>query len=434
MRGSCCNMVKKTENSVNIPCCRQPSAAGKITQRSCVYYGARWMLAPIVDAIHLVHAPVGCAYYGSTVRGKNYRIFSTGIEEKDIIFGGTKRLLYALRELKLLMPQAKCIFVYVTCSTAIIGDDVIGVCKKLVKEIACPIVVVNCPGFKGESQAVGHEVAYEAIINLIGKNHKKNVGNYDVNIIGDYNVNGETEVLKSLLAKIGINVHAVFTGDVSYEKITTAHQVKLNLLICHTTGRVLANAMQRKFGIPYLKVSFFGLSRCKDSLKKIGEFFGLEKKVKKLINEELEIIKPKLTQFLPKLKSKKAGLFFGGARMSLIAEAIKDLGMEIVFTGSQFGDKMTYNETWNIVNSGTYIIDDASEHDLEYMLNKLRPDVFMGGIKEQYLSHKFGIGYCLFPQPKHAGAYVGFRGFINFARDIYKAIYAPVWKLTRDCE
>ena len=125
------------------------------------------MLAPIKDAIHLVHGPVGCAYYGGTVRGKSYRIFTTAMEEKDVVFGGVKKLEKTLREAKLIMPHARCIFVYVTCTPAIIGDDVTSVCRRAEKELGCPVIVVNCPGFRGESQSKGHKIAYECLLNTL---------------------------------------------------------------------------------------------------------------------------------------------------------------------------------------------------------------------------------------------------------------------------
>ncbi len=415
------------------PCsikCQQPSTPGKITQRSCVYYGARWMLALIKeDAAHLVHATVGCAYYGSTVRGNNYRILSTGLTEKEVIFGGIYKLSKAISETKLLFPNINCIFVYITCTPSLTGDDVYAICQQKEKELGIPIVVVDCPGFKGESQAVGHKIAYRTLMNsLIGKEERE-ISDFDVNIIGDYNINNESKVLKDLLRRLGINVHCVFTGDCNIKKIKSSHCVRLNLLICQNTGRELANFMKEKYNIPYIPVSFFGLTDTITSLKKIGEFFSIEKKVEKFIEHEYNSIKDKLFELKEKLAGKKAALFFGAARMAIVARALQDLDMEIVFTGSQFADHLTYQETIkSLKKKDTIIIDDASEHDLEHLLEELKPNVFMGGTKENFLSHKLKVGFVLFPQPKIEGPYVGFKGFLNFANSLYKAIYAPVWK------
>ena len=391
------------------------------------------MLAPIKDAIHLVHGPVGCAYYGGTVRGKSYRIFTTAMEEKDVVFGGVKKLEKTLREAKLIMPHARCIFVYVTCTPAIIGDDVTGVCRRAEKELGCPVIVVNCPGFRGESQSKGHKIAYECLFKyIIGtrSSGRKKASRPLVDIIGDYNINGETYLIKSLLSRMGIDVHCVFTGEADIEKMACAHEAELNLLICQSSGRFLAEAMQKKYGIPYQKVSFFGLSRTCDSLRKIGAWFGLGAEAENLIIDETKKLAHLKENFISRLKGKKAALFFGAARMSMLMDALEnDMQMQVVFTGSQFGDLSTYMEAWEGAREGTYLIDDASDSELEDLLHDLKPDVFMGGTKENFLSHKLGIGFVLFPQPKQAGPYIGFEGFANFVRDVYKAVYAPVWRL-----
>ena len=421
---------------------RQPSAPGKITGRSCAYFGARWMLAPLKDAAHLVHGPAGCAYYGSTVRAKTYRLFSTALEEKDIVFGGEEKLAGALRETKTIMPEAKYIFVYLTCSTALIGDDVNSICKNLEKKLSCPIVVVDCPGFKGQSEAAGHRITYECLLNRFIGQKQRDICRYDVypvkdnnkdaigkgkisngvNIIGQYNVN-ETKIIKSLFSKMGLNVHCVFTADAPYEKITTAHQVKLNLLLCQNTGRFFAETMQERYGVPYLRVSFLSLSQSIDSLRRIGQYFGLEKEAERVIDEGCKSIKPQLAQFLPRLKGKKAAVFLGAARIADLIKTFENLDMEVVFVGSRFGNAVNYRDIRQMAKIKIHMIDDPSEQDLENLFSKLRPDVFITGIKEQSLCHKFGIGSVL-PQ---LGAYVGFKGFLNFARSVYKAIYAPVW-------
>ena len=420
-------MTACSNKKSSFPSCPGPSAPGKITQRSCAYAGARWMLAPLKDAIHVVHGPVGCAYNGVIVRGTAYRIFSTDLREKDIIFGGRERLARTLKEAKILVPDAKYIFAYNTCSSAIIGDDMEAVCKKMEKELDCPIVLVDCPGFKGQSEAAGHRIAYECILNRFIGQRPRYIGPYDVNIIGQYNVN-ETKIIKSLVSKMGINVHCVFTGDASYERIITAHYVKLNLIICQNTGQFFAETMQERYGVPYLKVSFLSLSQSIDSLRRIGKYFGLEKEAETVIDEEYKAIKLQLTQFLPGLKGKKAAVFLGAARIADLVKTFETLSMEVVFVGSRFGNAINYRDIRQMAKVDIHIIDDPSEQNLEDLFCKLRPDVFIAGIKEQSLCHKFGIG-SLLPQ---LGAYVGFKGFLNFVRDVHKAIYAPVWRLARE--
>ena len=57
----------------------------------------------------------------------------------------------------------------------------------------------------------------------------------------------------------------------------------------------------------------------------------------------------------------------------------------------------------------------------------LKPDLFLTGLKEKYLIRKMGIP-TVNSHSYEKGPYAGFTGFVNFARDIYQGIYAPVWK------
>jgi|GEM_PF-6526755 len=51
--------------------CNGESLAGSVSQRACVYSGARVVLNPITDALHIVHGPIGCASYTWDIRGSS---------------------------------------------------------------------------------------------------------------------------------------------------------------------------------------------------------------------------------------------------------------------------------------------------------------------------------------------------------------------------
>jgi len=117
--------------------CERESVSGAVSQRACVYCGARVVLNPITDAYHIVHGPIGCASYTWDIRGsltsgaETFRnSFSTDLRETDIVFGGAKKLTAAIDELmETAQPAPKLIFVYATCIVGVIGDDVEAVCR-----------------------------------------------------------------------------------------------------------------------------------------------------------------------------------------------------------------------------------------------------------------------------------------------------------------
>ena len=147
--------LKSKENS-NLQC-EKDSIAGSVSQRACVYCGARVVLNPITDAWHIVHGPIGCASYTWDIRGslssgpEVYRnSFSTDIREHDVVFGGEKKLAAAIDEIcEKYSPRL--IFVYATCIVGVIGDDIDAVCKKAEEKYKIRVIPVKSSGFAGNS-------------------------------------------------------------------------------------------------------------------------------------------------------------------------------------------------------------------------------------------------------------------------------------------
>ena len=125
----------KQEKECSELACDNTSIAGSMSQRACVYSGARVALNPVTDAVHLIHGPIGCASYTWDIRGslssgkETFRTsFSTDMKGLDVVFGGEKKLSKCVDELiELYKPPV--VFVYSTCIAGIIGDDLQAVCK-----------------------------------------------------------------------------------------------------------------------------------------------------------------------------------------------------------------------------------------------------------------------------------------------------------------
>ena len=152
--------------------CDSNSVSGAVSQRACVYCGARVVLNPITDAFHIVHGPIGCASYTWDIRGSLssgsdlYRnSFSTDLREKDVIFGGEKKLTAGIEEV-IKKHHPKLIFVYATCIVGVIGDDVTAVCRNMSLKFNLRVIPVKSPGFSG-NKSMGYKMACNAIKELI---------------------------------------------------------------------------------------------------------------------------------------------------------------------------------------------------------------------------------------------------------------------------
>ncbi|MCL0096000.1 hypothetical protein M1N66_00115 [Thermodesulfovibrionales bacterium] len=419
-------VVKESESV--LLACEKASLPGVITQRSCPFYGARWFLAPLKDVIHLVHGAVGCAYYGQTVRAQEYQLASTDLSEIDIISGGEKKLYRTIIKAMAEIPVAKAVLVYATCSTGLIGDDLAAVCRQAAKDSGKRVVPVDCPGFSGVSQGHGHDLSASILLeHFIGREELPDPAPYDINLVGEFDVRGDTVVIKKLLGRLGVRVICTFTGDANVTNMGWSHQAKLNILHCRRTGKVLAEEMKTKYDILWRKVSFFGQQETSQALRDIADFFGLAEQAAQIITAEEQRVNEEIAKIKRYLNGKRVALYFGGSRMGAMVKAFRDLGMEVIMTGSQFSCGGDYQEAAAKVNAGTVLIDDANEKELHDFLSQHRPHLFVGGTKERFPTHKLGIPFLVFPQ--ESSPFAAYDGFINFAREVFGLLKSPVWRL-----
>jgi nitrogenase molybdenum-cofactor synthesis protein NifE len=418
--------------------CEKASVSGAISQRACVYCGARVVLNPITDAYHIVHGPIGCASYTWDIRGsltsdsEIFRnSFSTDLKETDIVFGGITKLNNAIDELmEKADPKPKVIFVYATCIVGVIGDDVESACRRAEEVYGIRAVCVKAPGFSG-TKSQGYKLACDAIMNLIRPAYKNTKKDFAVNYLGDYNLAGEIWIIKNYLKAIGVPVNATITGDSSYDKLMKAPNASLNIVQCAGSSAYLAERMREEFGIPYIKVSFFGLEDTSNSLINIARALGDEEIIRNaehFAKKKCLEYSPVIEMYKPFLKNKKAAIFVGGGfkAISLIRQ-FNELGMETVVVGTQTGKKEEYEIISSLVDGETIILDDANPAELERFMMEKKADILVGGVKERPLAYKLGIGFCDHNhERKHPLA--GFEGIKNFVSEIHTSINSPVWQ------
>ena len=75
----------------------------------------------------------------------------------------------------------------------------------------------------------------------------------------------------------------------------------------------------------------------------------------------------------------------------------------------------------------TLVIDDLSHYEMERLLEVYRPAVFCAGIKEKYAVQKFGIPSKQLHSYDYGGPYAGFRGAMNFYREIDRMVNTRIW-------
>lgn len=414
--------------------CEKPSLAGSVTQRACVFCGSRVVLYPIADALHLIHGPIGCASYTWDIRGslssgpELHRLsFSTDLREKDVIFGGAEKLYESLTQL-IAKYEPKAAFVYSTCIAGLIGDDIDAVCRKVTKESGIDVLSVHSEGFKGTKKD-GYKAACTALGQLIGTSGEQKIPK-SINILGDFNLAGELWMLREYYERMGVKIIATCTGDGRVDDIRKAHTAELNLVQCSGSMIHLAKDMEKEYGIPFLRVSYFGIEDMSDSLYEVARHFEDEEmmaKAKELVRGELGRVLPELHKIRSDLQGKKAAIYVGGAFKSIsLIKALKTIGVSTVLAGSQTGNQDDYQTMASLSEPGTIIVDDSNPRELARFVIEKEADVLIGGVKERPIAYKLGIGFCDHNHERKE-ALAGYEGMLNFAREIHRTVMSPVW-------
>ena len=424
----------KNKTSIN---CADDSLAGSVSQRACVFCGARVVLNPVTDAVHLVHGPIGCATYTWDIRGslssgsEMYRnSFSTDMKEQDVVFGGEKKLEAAIAEIvEKYHPPA--IFVYATCVSGMIGDDIIAVSKRASEKYGIDVIPVESSGFISGNKIVGYRAAAEALMKLIEPKPGSTIERTrKLNFLGEYNLGGEKWLIERYLAEMGIEINVAFTGDSTVAALKQAHGACLNIVQCTGSMHWVAANLEKKFGTPFISVNLFGAENTAESLQRIAAFYNdpeITRRTEALITREMTRIQPVIARYRKKLAGKRAAIYVGGAYKAVaIIRQLRELGMEIVLTGTQTGKKEEYDDISGMLDENAVIIDDANPAELEKFLLAKHVDVMAGGVKERVLAYKLGIGFVDHNHDRKE-CLAGFDGALTFAHEVYVTTCSPVW-------
>lgn len=432
------NQIGRVGNTHEVIACEKVSLAGSVSQRACVFCGSRVVLYPIADALHLIHGPIGCAAYTWDIRGslssgpELHRLsFSTDLRERDVVFGGTAKLHASLDEL-IELHKPKAAFVYTTCIVGVIGDDVEAVCKEVSREKGIPVIPVQAPGFQG-SKKDGYRIACESLFQLVGTQNRP-IPKYSINILGDFNLAGELWILLDYYKRMGIHVNATITGDGRVDDICNAHRASLNVVQCSGSMMHLAKMMKETYGVPFMRVSYFGIEDMSDALYEVANFFqsdDLLQQARTIVKEELGRLLPALAPYKKALNGKKAAIYVGGAFKAIsLVKALRLIGVKTVIVGSQTGDKDDYKLIQELCDEDTIVVDDSNPVELSAFVKEKQADLFIGGVKERPIAYKIGLGFCDHNHERKE-ALAGYEGMLNFAKEVYGTVMSPVWKYVR---
>lgn len=472
---------------------------GIITQRGCSYAGCKGVvLGPTRDIVNITHGPIGCGFYSWLTRRNQTRpptpedenfmtyCFSTDMQEEEIIFGGEKKLRAAIQEAyDLFHPKA--IAVFATCPVGLIGDDVHAVAREMKEKLGINVFAFSCEGYKGVSQSAGHHIANNQLFkHVIGRDDQAGPGRFRIGLLGEYNIGGDAFVIEELLERCGMTLTATFSGNSTIQQFEQAHTSDLNCVMCHRSINYVADMIEKKFGIPWIKVNFIGAQGTAKSLRKIAQYFAdaeLIAQTERVIEDEMMAVREAQADVRGRCEGKTAMLFVGGSRAHHYQDLFTEIGMTTVAAGYEFAHRDDYEgrrvlpsikvdaDSRNIeeltvepdptrhrprvapgemprldaagvqfkdypgmmaeMDRQALVIDDISHHETERLIERYRPDVFCAGIKEKYVVQKMGVPCKQLHSYDYGGPYAAFRGAVNFYREIDRMVNTRIWSMIR---
>jgi nitrogenase molybdenum-cofactor synthesis protein NifE len=329
--------------------------------------------------------------------------------------------------------------VHATCVSGLIGEDIDAVCKKVAEKSGIRVIPVNAPGFVGPKN-LGNRIAGEVLLDhVIGTGEPPFSTDSDINLIGEFNIAGDLWHVEPVLKAAGIRVLSRITGDSTFEEITYAHRAKINVIVCSRALINIARDMEKKYGIPYVEVAFFGKTEMDKALRVIArrleeiktgsteerksggnQDIALGERVEILIKHEEKMLAERLKRY-EHLRGKKAVLYSGGVKSWSFISALMDLGIEIVAIGtkkSSFEDEEKMKE---ILGPDAPLVEDVSPKNLLKLLREKDADMLVAGGRNKYLAVKEGYPFIDINQERHT-PYAGYDGLVNVAEDLSNGI------------
>lgn len=361
----------------------------------CQQINSMAALMSLDDAVFIAHSPQGCVgcttmatdmyRVGQAHRGakiiKSPRIIVTNLDQRDVILGGEAKLIEAINN-AVERYQPKLIFVFTSCASGIIGDDIDAIVKEAQKNTEALLIAVHCDGFKSKICASGFDAAFLAISKYIldGKTIPKQKGL--INLFAPTSISYKDQLeMERMLGFLELKVNYIPFYS-SLEKIRSIPAAEASTSICKVFADEFMKELEEDYEIPFSHtVMPIGVRNTDKWFRGVAELFGKEKQADAYIEKEHERIIPEIEKIKKRLSGKRVFICGGTGRSFAAAALIDDFGMELVGlqTPTYDDDAQIDIEYLNGIHED-YVIDIANMQPFEQinLVNRLKPDVFIG--------------------------------------------------------
>lgn len=363
----------------------------------CAFNGAMGMSIHLRDVAIVAHSPKSCLYLSYQSIGSAGRrglfergtllptslspnIISTDMDESDMIFGATEKLMDLVAELQRSKEKPKAIVVISSCPAGIIGDDVEKV--KALSTEACPIVVIKADGNLTGDYLQGMLMVYtqlaEQIVDPMVK-PEENVVNIVFEKVFARNTEKNLMVMKDFLGQLGLKINCRFLCNTDFDSIKNFCSARLNLLAYKDyTGNLLEKFFSEKYGCEFFDRQFpTGFDETAQWLRGLGEIFGKSEIAEAIVEKNREIYRDRIEKIKPYLNGKKIFIVSYNHELDWILQTAIDIGMKILKLGIvNFSQDEGFRS--RIPESKSLIVEEDYDYtNLQKDIELLKPDILL---------------------------------------------------------
>jgi nitrogenase molybdenum-cofactor synthesis protein NifE len=194
--------------------------------------------------------------------------------------------------------------------------------------------------------------------------------------------------------------------------------------------------MKKRWGIPYLEESFYGMTDTAKALRDIARELDLANggpddrtmrdRVEALVRAEEERCRARIAPHRARLEGKRAVLFTGGVKTWSMVSALRELGVEILAAGTQNSTLEDFHRMKALMHRDAGIIEDTSTAGLLGVMRERAPDLVVAGGKTKFLALKTRTPFLDINHGR-AHPYAGYDGMVTFARQLDLTVNNPIW-------
>jgi len=345
--------------------------------------------------VFIAHSPQGCIgcttmatdgfRVGQAHRGvkliKNPRIIVSNIDQNDVVFGGEKKLQEAITYAGE-RYNPKLIFIFTSCASGIIGDDVDAIVRDLQQTNKALLIPIHCEGFKSKVCASGFDAAFISIAKyILNKEKIEKIPNL-INLFAPTTVSYKDQFeIERMLATLGVEANYIPFYS-SLEKIKKIPAAVASTSICKVFADEFMQELADVYDIPFSHtVMPIGVRNTDKWFRGIAKIVGKTSEAEKIIEQEHARVLPEIAKIKKRLQGKKVFICGGTGRSFAAAALLEDFGMELVGleTPTYDVDAQIDIEYLNGIHKN-FVVDIANMQPFEQinLVKRLKPDVFIG--------------------------------------------------------